>query len=78
MTVEIKKLRERRARAEQKLASLKTRESDAKRKYDTRKKIVLGAALLSAAKRDEKMQRLLNYLIGTYLSEKDKRLFENE
>lgn len=75
MTAELEKIRQQRARAEQRLAALKSRESDLKRKTDTRKKIVLGGALLAAARRDPQAAEMITRLAREHMSERDRALF---
>lgn len=48
------------------------------RRLDTRRKVVLGAALLGAAQHDPEARRVLHRLVGALDRPQDKRLFEEE
>ncbi len=67
-----KKLRQKQAR----LDDLKARRAKQKRKNDTRRKILLGAALQAVAKKGPQGQKIIDYLIRT-MDEKDRKLFQN-
>lgn len=58
------------------LDAIKARESAADRKKDTRRKIVLGGALLELAKTDKGASALVTRLIAGLSREHDKKLFE--
>jgi len=58
------------------LDAIKAREATADRKKDTRRKIVLGGALLELAKSDKEASALVTRLIAGLTREHDKRIFE--
>lgn len=58
------------------LDAVKAREAAADRKKDTRRKIVLGGALLELAKADKEASAIVSKLISGLTREHDKRLFE--
>lgn len=58
------------------LDAIKARESAAERKKDTRRKIVLGGALLELSKTDREASALVTRLIAGLSREHDKKLFE--
>ena len=58
------------------LDAIKARESVAERKKDTRRKIVLGSALLELSKTDKDASALVTRLIAGLSSDHDKKLFE--
>lgn len=58
------------------LDAVKAREAAAERKKDTRRKIVLGGALLERAKADEEASAFVTRLIAGLAREHDKKLFE--
>lgn len=58
------------------LDAIKARESAAERKKDTRRKIVLGGALLELSKTDREASALVTRLIAGLSRDHDKKLFE--
>jgi hypothetical protein len=58
------------------LDAIKARESAAERKKDTRRKIVLGGALLELSKLDKDASALVTRLIAGLSRDHDKKLFE--
>lgn len=58
------------------LDAIKAREAAAERKKDTRRKIVLGGALLELAKADKRASDIVSNLISGLTREHDKKLFE--
>lgn len=58
------------------LDAIKAREATAERKKDTRRKIVLGGALLELSKTDKDASALVTRLIAGLTREQDKRIFE--
>lgn len=59
------------------LEAVKARENAAERKKDTRRKIVLGGALLELARTDKDASALVGRLIAGLARDHDKQLFEN-
>lgn len=58
------------------LDAVKARDAAAERKKDTRRKIVLGGALLEHAKADKEASALVSRLIAGLTREHDRKLFE--
>lgn len=58
------------------LDAVKARETQKERKKDTRRKIVLGGALLELAKADKEVSALVSRLIAGLSRDHDKKLFE--
>ena len=58
------------------LDAIKAREAAADRKKDTRRKIVLGGALLELAKTDKDASALVSRLVAGLARDHDKKLFE--
>ena len=58
------------------LDAIKARESAEERKKDTRRKIVLGGALLELSKSDKEASALVSRLIAGLTRDHDKKLFE--
>lgn len=56
--------------------AVKSRETAAERKKDTRRKMVLGGALLERAKTDREVSALVSRLIAGLTREQDKKIFE--
>lgn len=81
--LDLGKLRERergllqkKARVESDLARLRTREKEAARKDDTRRKIVLGGVVLAAVEAGDLETDYFGRLIRRHVAERDKKLFE--
>lgn len=70
-----KALLQRKAKLESDLARLRSREKDAARKDDTRRKIVLGGSLLAAVEAGDVPAQFVLRLVRTHVAERDKRLF---
>jgi polyphosphate kinase 2 (PPK2 family) len=68
----IKKLEQAKAR----VAAYEARESQAARKADTKRKIVLGGLLLDAAGKDEKFARVVTALLNRVVREQDQKAFQ--
>lgn len=58
------------------LDAIKARESAEERKRDTRRKIVLGGALLELSKTDKEVSALVSRLVAGLTRDHDKKLFE--
>lgn len=69
-------LLQRKAKAESELARLRTKEKQAARKDDTRRKIVLGGALLAAMDSGAISDDVGRKLVGRFVAERDLKLFE--
>lgn len=68
-------LLQRRARLDEQIATARRAESDAARKADARRKIIVGGVLLGAARRDPALRNLLAETLGRLLNERDRALF---
>lgn len=80
--LDLKKLREkergllqRKAKLESDLARLRTREKEAARRDDTRRKIVLGGVVLAAVEAGDVPDHFVAKLVRTHVAERDKKLF---
>ncbi|MGP7984283.1 hypothetical protein [Rhodoblastus sp.] len=60
------------------LDAIKARENAADRKKDTRRKIVLGGALLELARTDKDASAMVTKLIAGLVRDHDKKLFEKK
>ncbi len=74
MTERLAALLQRRARLDEAIAAARRAESEASRKADARRKIVVGATLLSAARRDPNVRAWLRGFLDQALSERDRAL----
>lgn len=81
--VQLSKIRERelgllqrKAKLESDLARLRSKEKEASRRDDTRRKIVLGAALLAAMDSGIISGDVGRKLVGRFVAERDLKLFE--
>jgi hypothetical protein len=72
--VDLAKLMQKRARLESKLAAATTTLRDAQRRDDTRRKVVLGAALLGAVRSSTAPVGILPALVAG-MAERDRALF---
>lgn len=76
MSGKLQKLEERRAKIAAEIARLKSREATAKRKDDTRKKVLLGALVLSMIDKGEWPREKLDFALARFLSRpQDRALF---
>ena len=62
--------------AKARLQAIENRQSEAERKFETRRKIILGGLLLDAAEKDEKFAHALQVLVGRVSREQDAKAFE--
>ena len=62
--------------AKARLQAIENRQSEAERKLETRRKIILGGLLLDAAEKDEKFARALQVLVGRVSRDQDAKTFE--
>ena len=63
--------------AKARLQAIENRQSEAERKLDTRRKIILGGLLLDAAEKDEKFARVVQVLVGRVTRDQDAKAFES-
>jgi len=73
---QIAKARQKADQAKACLAALQARLSEASRKLDTRRKIILGGLLLDAAEKDERFSRVVTTLVGRIGRPQDLAAFE--
>lgn len=69
-------LLQRKAKLESDLARLRKKEKDAARRDDTRRKIVLGGALLKAVDEGVLSSEIGRKLVGRFVAERDQKLFD--
>lgn len=62
--------------AKARLQAIESRQSEAERKIETRRKIILGGLLLDAAQKDEKFARVVQVLVGRISRDQDAKAFE--
>ena len=72
---ELERAEKRYAQAKARLLALKNRASTAARKMDTRRKVILGGALVDLAARDEGAATLLDRLVRNLPRERDRTAF---
>ena len=75
-TRELEKAQEKIEQARARLSAAKARESEAERKKMTRRKIILGGALVERAERDERFSRVILSLMEGLSRDQDKKAFE--
>ena len=73
---ELDRAEKRYAQAKARLLALKNREATKARKLDTRRKIILGGALVDLATRDSNAAAMLDRLIRNLAREQDRKAFE--
>ncbi|KQB95028.1 mobilization protein [Loktanella sp. 1ANDIMAR09] len=72
---ELEKAEKRYAQAKARLQALKNREATRQRKLDTRRKVILGGALMDLADRDSSAAAMLDRLIRNLPREQDRKAF---
>ena len=72
---ELERAEKRYAQAKARLQALKNREATRQRKMDTRRKVILGGALLDLAERDSSAAAMLDRLIRNLAREQDRKAF---
>ena len=73
---ELERAEKRYAQAKARLLALKNREATKARKLDTRRKIILGGALVDLAERDSNAAAMIERLIRNLPREQDRKAFE--
>ena len=73
---ELERAQKRYDQARARLQALRNREAARERKLDTRRKVILGGALMDLAARDNNAAALLDRLIRTLLRDQDRKAFE--
>ena len=72
---ELERAEKRYAQAKARLLALKNRAATAARKMDTRRKVILGGALVDLAGRDESAATMLDRLVRNLPREQDRKAF---
>lgn len=72
---ELERAEKRYAQAKARLQALRNREATKQRKLDTRRKVILGGALMDLAERDSKAAAMLDRLIRNLSREQDRKAF---
>lgn len=72
---ELEKAEKRYAQAKARLQALKNRETTRQRKMDTRRKVILGGALLDLAERDSNAAAMLDRLVRNFPRAQDQKAF---
>ena len=62
--------------AKARLYATKARETKQQRKRDTRRKVILGGALIELADRDQPARSMMRRLIGNLSREQDRKMFD--
>lgn len=73
---ELERAEKRYAQAKARLQALKNREAAKERKLDTRRKVILGGALIDLAARDSNAAAMLDRLVRNLPREQDRRTFD--
>ena len=73
---ELEKAERRLAQAKARVQSLRNREATKQRKLDTRRKVILGGALIELAARDDGARAMLDRLVRGLAREQDRAAFE--
>ena len=74
---ELERAEKRYAQAKARLQGLKNREATRQRKMDTRRKVILGGALLDLAERDSGAAAMLDRLVRNLAREQDRKAFSD-
>lgn len=74
---ELEKAEKRYAQAKARLQGIRNREATKQRKMDTRRKVILGGALLDLSERDSNAATMLDRLIRNLAREQDRKAFAN-
>jgi hypothetical protein len=62
--------------AQARLQAIESRQSEAERKLDTRRKIIMGGLLLDAATRDERYAKVVSTLLARIERDNDRKAFD--
>ncbi len=74
---ELERAEKRYAQAKARLQAIRNREATRKRKLDTRRKVIIGGALIDLAERDNNAATMLDRLIRNLTRDQDRKAFEN-
>ncbi len=72
---ELERAEKRYAQAKARLQAIRNREASKQRKLDTRRKVILGGALMDLAERDSNAAAMLDRLIRNLSREQDRKAF---
>jgi hypothetical protein len=72
---ELERAEKRYAQAKARLQALKNREATRQRKLDTRRKVILGGALLDLAERDSGAEAMVDRLVRNLSRDQDRKAF---
>ena len=72
---ELERAEKRYAQAKARLQAIRNREASKQRKLDTRRKVILGGALMDLAERDSNAAAMLGRLIRNLSREQDRKAF---
>lgn len=72
---ELERAEKRYAQAKARLQAIRNREASKQRKLDTRRKVILGGALIDLAERDSNAAAMLDRLIRNLSREQDRKAF---
>ena len=75
-TGQVEKAKLQAQQAQARYQALQARLSEAARKLDTRRKIILGGLLLDAAEKDDRFARVVQTLVGRVSRDQDAKAFE--
>ena len=73
---ELQRAERRYEQAKARLQALRNREATRERKLDTRRKVILGGALIDLAARDDSARAMLERLMRNFAREQDRKVFE--
>lgn len=73
---ELERAEKRYAQAKARLQAIRNREASKQRKLDTRRKVILGGALLDLAERDSAVAAMVDRLIRNLTRDQDRKAFE--
>lgn len=73
---ELEKAEKRYAQAKARLQALRNREATKQRKLDTRRKVILGGALVDLAARDDSAAAMIERLVRNLTREQDRKAFD--
>ena len=73
---ELERAERRFEQAKARLQALKNREATKQRKLDTRRKVILGGALVDLAERDDTARAMVDRLVRNLVREQDRKVFE--
>ena len=73
---QIEKAKRQYEQAKARLHATKARETKRQRKRDTRRKVILGGALIELSERDQPARSMMRRLIGDLSREQDRKMFD--